>query len=400
MNEMINAATAWIPLVTIDSKNSYYYNISVLFFSLVSASNHVLPENLDGLTHLVKLLFSNVLFSLINLNPFLGIILSLSDLIPLITKNRSIKQAGELFMQIPRQFIEFYLIYGMLYKHPIDCTLMIIFKLIYYLERKTRIKIKTRNDYSILHSAEHFGLFLLFKDVNGIGFDIKLFINLLIVFTILVGLYLNFINHYIQANIMERAPVWVKENPSLKGILLEKISKNKQSYKWQNFVIKPWMSHLKLEFVTWKSLEHHCDIILQKINPDDYDMVVGIVTGGAFIGGYIAKKMNKPFLIINCKLWSDISFKENFLQAYSYFLGYDLQPRVGEVPDVKDKRILLADDTTYTGVTMKNVMRIFVENGVKSVETFCLWYKGEYIPNYYYSNKRVPIIWEWGSEVD
>jgi hypoxanthine phosphoribosyltransferase len=400
MDEMINAATAWIPLLTIDPKNSYYYNFSVLFFSLVAASNHVLPENLDGFTHLVKLLFSNVLFSLINLNPFLGILLSLSDLIPLFTNNKSIKQAGELFMQIPRQFIEFYLIYGIINEHPIDCSLMILFKLIYYLERKARIKIKTRNDYSILHSAEHIGLYLLFKDLNGIEFNIKLFINLLIVYIIIVALYLNFVNHYIQANIMERAPEWVKENPTLKGILFEKISKNKQSYKWQNFVVKPWLSHLKLEFVTWRSIEHHCNIILEKINPDNFDIVVGIVTGGSFIGGYMAKKIDKPFLVINSKLWSDISFKDNFVQSYSYFLGYDFQPKIGEVPDVKDKRILLADDTTYTGITMKNVIRVFMENGAKSIETVCLWYKGEYMPNYYYSNKRVPIIWEWGSEVD
>lgn len=400
MDEMINAATACIPLTTIDQNNGYYYNLSILFFSLISAANHVLPENLNGLTHFVKLLFSNVLFSLIKLNPLIGILLSLSDLTPLLTNNKIAKKIGELFMQIPRQIIELYLIQSIFLDNPIDCSLMILFKIIYYFERKARIKSRTRNDFSILHSAEHIGLYLLFKDIHGIEFDYRLFLKLLFVLIIMVSLFMNYVNHFIKANILERAPEWVKKDDALIAILKEKISKNKESYKWQNFVVKPWLSHLKLEFVTWNSIEHHCNVILEKINPDNYDVVVGIVTGGAYIGSYLATKMNKPFVIINSKLWSDISFSDNVIQAYSYLLGIDFKPKIGMVPDVKGKRILLADDTTYTGITMRNVIKKLNDNGAKNVETVCLWYKGEYMPNYFYSNKRVPIIWEWGSEVD
>jgi len=400
MDEMINAATAWVPLMTIGQDNSYYYNFSILFFSLVSAANHVLPENLDGLTHFVKLLFSNILFSLLDVHPGIGILLSLSDLTPLFTDNKLAKKIGELFMQIPRQIIELYLIYGLLKIHPIDCSLMILFKLIYFFERKIRILTKTRNDYSLFHAAEHVGLYLLFKDLTGKKFDIRLFVNLLIVFMCIVALFLNYVNHYIKANILVRAPEWVRNNVPLKTILINKISKNKESLKWQNFVIKPWLSHMKLEFITWNCIEHHCDLILKKIDPNNFDIVVGIVTGGAFIGAYLSKKMNKPFLIINSKLWSDISFTENAIQSYSYILGYDFEPKIGEVPDVKNKRILLADDTIYTGTTMKNVSKKLLENGAKSIETFSLWYKGELVPNYSFSNKRVPIIWEWGSEMD
>jgi hypoxanthine phosphoribosyltransferase len=216
----------------------------------------------------------------------------------------------------------------------------------------------------------------------------------------MMGLFMNYINHYIKANIIERAPEWVKNNPALIAILNQKIAKNKQSYKWQNFFVKHWLSHLKLEYITWNSIEHHCDVILEKINPDNFDIVVGIATGGSFIGAYVANKMAKPFVIISNKLWSDISFTDNAIQSYWYFLGIDFKPKIGHIPDVKGKRIFLADDTTYTGITMKNIINTLTENGAKSIETVCLWYKGEYAPNYYYSNKRVPIIWEWGSEVD
>jgi hypothetical protein len=102
MNEMINATTSLLPLLTIDQKNSYYYNISIFCFSLVATVNHVLPENLDGMTHVVKLLFSNILFSLVDFNPILGFILSLSDLTPLLSENKKVKNFGEKFMQLPR----------------------------------------------------------------------------------------------------------------------------------------------------------------------------------------------------------------------------------------------------------------------------------------------------------
>ncbi len=398
---MVNAVTAMVPLLTISETNTLYYNFSILFFSLIATINHILPDNLDGLTHMVKLLFSNVLFSLIGLNPLLGVFLSLSDMIPVYVEEKFYKKLGEKFMQYPRQLIEVYLISTIFNEHKVDCSLMILFKLAYFFERRARINDGRRNDYSIVHSAEHLGLYLLFKDLQKTTFDLKVFLILVVSLVIMVALFLNYINHYIEANCIDRAPDWVRNDSALKAILTGKISKNKQSHKLHNFIVKPWLGHMKLEFITWKSIECHCNNIIDKINPNSFDVVVGIVTGGSFIGSYLAKKLNKPFLIINSKLWSESSFTENVIQSYSCMLGYDFEPRIGQVPEVKGKRILLADDTTYSGQTFKNVTKKLLENGqAKSVETVCLWVRGENLPNYFHSNKRVPIIWEWGSEVD
>ena len=77
-------------------------------------------------------------------------------------------------------------------------------------------------------------------------------------------------------------------------------------------------------------------------------------------------------------------------------------PKLGEVPaEVLGKRILLVDDTIYTGITMNGNKKVLLENGkAKSVETLAMWVKGKNFPNHFYGIKRVPILWEWGSEVD
>jgi hypoxanthine phosphoribosyltransferase len=401
MDEMINAGTSLFPLLTISQSNGFYYNTSILLFSIISSLNHILPENLNGLTHGVKLLFSNILFAMLGINPLIGICLSLSDLTPLFTENKKIKKIGELFMQIPRQLIEMYLIYGISDEYYTDCTIMIICKIIYFFERRARIKNGTRNDFSFLHSAEHLGLYLLFKDITKSELNLNLLLSLQISLICFVALVLIFFNHYMEANMHKRIPNWAKDDSNLRTILQNKIAKNKNSYKWHNYIVKPWLSHLKLEFVSWRSIESICDSVLKNINPDDFDMVVGIVTGGSFVGGYIAQKLNKPLVVIHSKLWSDNSFKETVYKSSTYFMGYDLKPTIGDVPDVKNKRILLADDTTYTGMTFTKVVQILSEKGnAKSIKTFCMWVRGDYNPHYFYSNKRVPIIWEWGSEVD
>lgn len=399
---MINATTSLFPLLTIDAKNSFYYNASILCFSLIATANHVLPENLDGLTHFVKMLFSNILFSLINLNPVIGLTLSLSDLTPLFSSNKKVKNFGELFLQIPRQLIEVYLIYKIFNDHSIDCLIMIICKLIYFIERRARIKKGIRNDFSSWHSAEHIGIYLLFKDSCGVEFSFSSFVGLFILFVISVALFLHLINVYLHSKMMDRAPKWLAENTELKAILQNKLTKNKSSRKLHNYIIKPWTSHMKLEFVSWECIQNICDQLVTGIDSAHYDLVVGITTGGSFVGAYVAQALNKPFAIINSKLWSDISFTQNFFQSVGYFMGSKLTPKIGEIPDIKGKRILLVDDTTYTGITIKNIIALLEEKGQpQSICTFVMWMRGNNTKlKYCYSTKRIPLIWEWGSEVD
>ena len=193
---------------------------------------------------------------------------------------------------------------------------------------------------------------------------------------------------------IDRAPHWVKENTELTTILNEKLIKNKTSLKYRNYIIKPWASHLKFEFVSWKAIELICESIITKINPTDFDMVIGISTGGCFVGNYIAIKMNLPYGTVRSKFWSNISFLQNYTQAYKYALGYHQIPNHGEIPNVTGKRILLVDDTTYTGITLNGIKKALLEKGMAlHVSTAVMWTKGAHNPDYFYTNKRIPIIW-------
>lgn len=399
---MINTSTSLFPLVTISQNNSMYYNTSVLVFSMIASINHVLPENLNGITHVVKMLFTNVLFSLININPFYGLIISLVDLSPLFIKGDKSKKLGESLLQMPRLWIEIFLMHRIFYENSLDVMIMIICKIIYYFERKARIKKGVRNDFSSWHAAEHMGLYLLFKDSVNVDFCLKTYATIFFsTFIFLIGLFLHFFNAYLHMVHIKRAPVWVKNSPELMTLLNEKLIQNKTSLKYRNYIIKPWASHLKFEFVTWNAIERICVSIITKITPNDYDVVVGITTGGAFVAKYIAHRLNKPFLTVKSKFWSNINIIQNYRQTIKYLSGIKQIPNLGELPDVSGKRVLLVDDTTYTGITLSGIMNSLLENGkATKVTTAVMWTRGCHSPDFFYTNKRIPIIWEWGAEVD
>jgi len=386
-----------------NSNNTLYLNFSILAFSLVAGTNHVLPENLDGLTHIVKYLFSNLIFSLVNLNPVLGYTIALLDILPLFTSNKVLKQITELILQIPRQMIELYLIYTISLNNKIDSLIMIICKIIYYYERKARIKAGTRNDYPIAHSLEHCGIFLLLKNYTNSQPEIYEYLLVFLILKVFTAIFIYFYNKYIDAFYLERIPKWFDNDQTLIEVLKDKIEKNKNSEKLYNYLTKPLLSHLKLQIVTWTEMEKYCDLVIKKMNPNNIDVICGIKTGGYFVGKYIATKLNKPFVFVSSKLWSGISMKKNIHQAYYHYFGGEFSPKISDVPilDIKGKRVLLCDDTSYTGSTMRNVVKMLKENGEpQDIKTLCIWIYGQYYPDYYERIMRVPILWEWGAEVD
>lgn len=402
MNELVNATTSLIPLLTIKAENSLYLNFSILAFSLVAGTNHVLPENLDGLTHFVKYLFSNMLFALVNLNPLIGYSVALLDILPLLFENKLLKQASELFLQIPRQALELYLIYEISQTNKVDALIMIGCKVIYYYERQARIKAGTRNDFPIAHSAEHYGIFLLLKNLTKSEPELYEYLLIVIILKVFTAILIYAFNKYIDSVYLERIPKWFENDPQLIAVLKDKIEKNKNSEKIYNYLTKPLLLHLKLQIVTWSELEKYCDLIVKKIDPKEVDVVVGIKTGGYFVGKYIAHKLNKPFAYVNSKLWSGISMKKNMHQAYAFLVGDKFSPSITEVPvpDIAGKRVLLCDDTSYTGSTMRNVVETLKAAKPLEIKTLCIWIFGTFYPDYYERIMRVPILWEWGAEVD
>jgi hypoxanthine phosphoribosyltransferase len=404
MNEMFNATTSLFPLLCIKEENGLYINASLAAFSFIATINHFLPTNLSGATHLVKCLLTNILFGVLGLDPVIGITISLLDLTPLYFKNNRLLEIGEKMLQVPRQIIDVYLIYQIAYIQDMKerAIFIIISKVIYFIERRIRIHRKERDNFYFLHCMEHIGMYVLLCSLLDVYiFQIFLFLKIFAVFIITWCVAIAYFSYYMSQNYTERAPEYIRDDEILMNILSEKIKKNLYKGKWFNYICKPWSKHLKNEIVTWDKIENNCKEILSQINIDEIDVIVGISTGGAFIGAYIAKQCNKPYEIINSKLWSGNTLIENTLKTFGFALGKQINPIITGNPDLSNKTILLCDDTTYTGITMNKCKTYCIEKcGAKEVKTMCIWIHGRFIPDYYTKVKRVPIYWEWGAEMD
>jgi hypothetical protein len=136
-NEMVNAATVLIPLLCITAANGFYLNTATLVFVIVASTNHVMPANLDGLTHMVKMLFTNVLAACIGIPAWIAVPLSCLDLMPWFTANERMKFFGELFLQAPRQVVDLYLV-AEIYRQGYvwSAVTILVCKVVYYLERR------------------------------------------------------------------------------------------------------------------------------------------------------------------------------------------------------------------------------------------------------------------------
>lgn len=442
MNEMINATTSLLPLLTVEDSPSLYYKASILSFCFIATINHILPENLEGTTHIVKLLVSNILFSLINIDPAIGVAISLIDLSPIFFRNKNLIKLGELFVQIPRLLIDLYLIIYRIMdiqgeqKYIYRGVFILTCKLIYYLERRLRIKRNERSNFYFFHCSEHIGLYVfLCSLVNCNMYNIALFFKIFICFIVFWCFLFYLINVYLYMNFYERVPSYIKKDDQMMAILSKKLEKNLFNGKLHNYICKPWTYHLKLEFVSWSKIEKVCQKIVDEINNktleeknnnsikrinnlsndsiniiqdaknessiNEIDYIVGIATGGVFVAACLGKILNKPVKIISSKLWSGITFYENYKKATDFFNGKEVKPDITGNLEIKGKKILLVDDTTYTGITIKNCIDYCLNVcGAQSVKTCIMWTYNRFIPNYYMCNKRVPIIWEWGVEVD
>lgn len=402
---MINATTSLIPILTVQSTNSEYYNISITLFSIIATLNHLFPENLDGTTHLVKLLVTNILFSLLDINPALGITISLLDLSPLLFANKLLVSIGELLIQVPRQIIDAYLVYLIYSKGFIIRALFIIIcKIVYFFERRLRIKRGERNNFYFFHCFEHLGLHtLLCTMVDAPLFNFWAFLAMFLCFMASWSFILFLITFYFSKTFLSRAPAYIKSNKEMMDMLEAKIQKNLLKGKIHNYICKPWTTHLKMEIVTWNRIEKCCKELSIKLVPQEIDYVVGIATGGVYVAACIGKLIDRPVKIINSRLWSGITFYENYEKVHKFFTGKGdlVKPEITGIPEIEGKRILLCDDTTYTGLTMMNCIN-WATNvcKAKEVKTLIIWIHQRFIPDYYLSQKRVPIVWEWGSEMD
>jgi hypoxanthine phosphoribosyltransferase/acid phosphatase family membrane protein YuiD len=162
-------------------------------------------------------------------------------------------------------------------------------------------------------------------------------------------------------------------------------------------------------YYSYEQLKNGLDIFIDKLNSgvekissEQIDVIVGIKTGGAILGKYIADRLNKPYYSIKPQHTKfECKKKDDANQVYvaishlgvqnDYENNYKMCETITE--DIKDKSILLIDETISSGGTMKMAL-----NYLKNVKQARIVY-----PYIYNSNNMFPsisniyaFIWPWG----
>jgi len=155
-------------------------------------------------------------------------------------------------------------------------------------------------------------------------------------------------------------PEWITESTFLKGIYDKKINAPITYIDTFNLIICHIMSTCLLKPIDWTTFEEHCAILREKANPDSYDYVVGIESGGAFIGRLMRK---------DCKYIKISKYDDN-----PNFLGKPHIKTRDDLSMLRGKTVLVVDDQTLTGETIKTAKQYLMEVcGARKVDTGILY---------------------------
>ena len=131
-----------------------------------------------------------------------------------------------------------------------------------------------------------------------------------------------------------------------------------------------------MESVIWDKYIH----LLNEIQFEDFDLIVAIGSGGIIPAAFIQKKLNIPMRIININ-YRDPSHKPKYDDAV-------LLEEKGF--PMKNKKILLVDDVSRTGKTLKKAKKYLIGNIIK---TFTINGEGDY--SFY--NQEECLLMPWAS---
>ena len=202
----------------------------------------------------------------------------------------------------------------------------------------------------------------------------------------------------IDRRVHEPVPEWV--DPSLLPII-----KKKQE---ATFMIKytttmvPLGKHNLVAFYNWSQLERMLDGLIDKIHSKkiEFDIIVGIKSGGAIISSYIQSKMpNKQLYFLKSKR----EYGDNiYMDAYNKNILERTEKMViveGIDDNISNKSVLLLDELLYSGQTMQFIKEyLYNEKKVKHVSCAVISSPETAVSKdiLYYSNIEYGIVWPWG----
>ena len=382
-----------------------YLTIATYVFVAFALVNHLFPERLHFLTHVVKAAYTNLIFASVGLGLLwwaTPIAISFFDLLPLAAGARWIRTASESIGATARWAL---IVFGFYLVHfpALIVVAYAVSTAVYFRERRQRIRRHRRFEYGWLHCLEHVAVWLFLLAVNGQKLDLPL------VWMLNIGLFGVIVVSLIAAGVVTnlrifrtlemRLPPWF--DPCLRGIILEKSRANAFSHRLQHYFIKPFSPRILNKRIEWSDIE---SMVAHMAVRERFDAVVGITSGGAFIARCVAEQLGiESIYYAQSRFWSRMSIPRNLYACFRYYAGMpnDISPTfLSDDVDLSGKRVLLVDDSVCTGVTLASVNRLCRTHGAAEVKTLALFVNPDHSTDYFCRVSKTPLVWPWGWESD
>ena len=155
-------------------------------------------------------------------------------------------------------------------------------------------------------------------------------------------------------------PAWLENSSYLKQIYEKKIDKTISLIDVANRITCYVFPSCNTKQIDWNMFEEHCAVLREKVRPETYDYVIGIESGGAFVGRAL-----RP----DCKYIKISKYDDN-----PNMLGKPVIKTRDDLSMLRGTRVLVVDDQTLTGQTMATARKYMLETcGARHVDCAVLY---------------------------
>lgn len=385
---------------------------AIVVFAVVAVVNHLEPVRFRRLTHVVKAAYTHVLAaSLLTrvdsrwtlIVGAAAVAVSVGDLLPLLLSPRSrLANAFEAVGGVTRAgvVVVAFVLVGL---PLLPMALFVACSIVYAKERRARIAANRREAYSGLHALEHVAVWVLLVTVNAPVLEVHDVVVGLVVAVVPIAVPLIVagvaFNIATWRAVSQHMPTWV--DPKMRPFLEEKARANALSLRLQHYVIKPFTPRIAVHHVRFADIEQLVAMLPVR---EPYDVVVGVMSGGAFIAPLVARHVGAARVVYaRSRLWSQIAFVTNVRAVLRYYFGRGNRTVVTFVDgpvDLHGLRVLVVDDSVCTGATLASVREACTQAGAAHITTAALFCDTAHPTDVYAVQGRTPLIWPWGWESD
>lgn len=386
--------------------------VAIAVFAVVAVTNHLEPVRCKRLTHVVKAAYTHVLAASLltrvdgtwtSIVAAVAVVVSVCDLLPLTQPPQSrVANALEAVGGVTRAIVVV-VAFALAGLPLLPVLLFAGCSVVYAKERRARIAANRREAYSGLHALEHVAVWVLLVTVNAPVLEVRVVVVgcVLAVVPIAVPLIVCGVAFNIATwrAVSQHMPAWV--DPQMRPFLEEKARANALSLRLQHYVIKPFTPRIAVHHVRFDDIEQ-----LVAMLPTDsrYDVVVGVMSGGAFIAPLVARHVGAARVVYaRSRLWSQSAFTTNVRAVLRYYFGRGNRTAVTflDAPvDLRGLRVLVVDDSVCTGATLASVREACVAAGAADITTAALFCDTAHPTDLFAVQGRTPLIWPWGWESD